>query len=200
MGENVKLVLGLREPVWEKQGLTSELTSDGVVGLTWAATEARNGRGPVALTLFSGADQAETMRRYAPPERRLFALASVAPAYPTLGDAIVKERFIDWPGFPLTRASYSFPAPGQVTAFGPVLVDGIAEDGFPTLLFAGEHTSYGFIGYMEGALSSGVRAARDAARHRSARPNAAPPATQPRHHEPADTRPAPQTAPRARNP
>jgi monoamine oxidase len=195
MGENVKLVLGLREPVWEKQGLTSELTSDGVVGLTWAATEARNGRGPVALTLFSGADQAETMRRYAPPERRLFALASVAPAYPTLGDAIVKERFIDWPGFPLTRASYSFPAPGQVTAFGPILVDGIAEQGLPTLLFAGEHTSYGFIGYMEGALSSGVRAARMLLGTVQRVPNAAPPVAQPATTGPADTRPAPQTAP-----
>ena len=32
---------------------------------------------------------------------------------------------------------------------------------FASLRFAGEHTSYGFIGYMEGALSSGVRVAKD---------------------------------------
>ena len=60
---------------------------------------------------------------------------------------------------PRARASYSFPAPGQVTAFGPSLIDGLADDGLAPLLFAGEHTSYGFIGYMEGALSSGIRTA-----------------------------------------
>ena len=191
MGENVKLIVALREPVWERQGLTSELTSDGVVGLTWAATEARNGRGPVALTMFSGANQAETLRRYAPPERRVFAFAAVAPAYPNLLDAFISERFIDWPGFPLTRASYSFPAPGQVTAFGPVLVDGIFDEGLPPLLFAGEHTSYAFIGYMEGALSSGVRAARMLLGTVQRVPNNAPPVAQPAETQPA----APVTAP-----
>ena len=38
MGENVKLIVALREAVWEKQGLTSDLKSDGLVGMTWAAT------------------------------------------------------------------------------------------------------------------------------------------------------------------
>jgi monoamine oxidase len=37
-------------------------------------------------------------------------------------------------------------------------VDGV-DDGLAPLRFAGEHTSYGFIGYMEGALSSGMRTA-----------------------------------------
>jgi monoamine oxidase len=192
MGENVKLIVALREPVWEQQGLTSELTSDGVVGLTWAATEARNGRGPVALTMFSGANQAETLRRYAPPERRVFAFAAVEPAYPNLLDAFISERFIDWPGFPLSRASYSFPAPGEVTAFGPVLVDGIMADGLPPLLFAGEHTSYGFIGYMEGALSSGVRAARMLLGTVQRVPNNAPPVAQPATNGPVETQPAPE--------
>src|SRR5439155_9472680 len=84
---------------------------------------------------------------------------------------------------------YSFPAPGQVTKFGPVLVDGIAQEGLPPLMFAGEHTAYGFIGYMEGALSSGVRAAR-AVLGALAAPPRAPRATQPSETQPAETRPA----------
>jgi monoamine oxidase len=191
MGENVKLLLALREPVWEREGLTSEVTSDGLVGLTWAATDTRAGRGPVGLTLFSGAAQAETLRRLAPPERQAQAIASIAPAYPALADSVTKERFVDWPGMPLTRASYSFPAPGQVTAFGPVLVDGLYEEGLPPVLFAGEHTSYGFVGYMEGALSSGVRAARILLGTVQRVENAAPPVAQPAETQPA----APQTAP-----
>jgi monoamine oxidase len=194
MGENVKLLLALREPVWEREGLTSEVTSDGLVGLTWAATESRAGR-PVGLTLFSSAAQAETLRRLAPPERQAQAIASLAPAYPALAEAVTKERFIDWPGFTLTRASYSFPAPGQVTAFGPVLVDGVFEEGLPPLLVAGEHTSYGFIGYMEGALSSGVRAARMLLGTVQRVPNNAPPVAQPATTSPVQSQPAPAAEP-----
>ncbi len=66
-----------------------------------------------------------------------------------------KARFMDWPGDAWTKASYSFPAPGQVTAQGPTLYDGIGR-----LHFAGEYSSYAFMGYMEGALNSGAAVAR----------------------------------------
>lgn len=200
MGENVKLLLALDKPVWEAQGLTAQATSVDTrarrsprrppeerpwVGLTWASTDPHR-RGPVGLTVFSGADAAEDLRRLAPPERDAWAFRTLSVAFPDVEAAVVKERFIDWPGFPLTRASYSFPAPGQVTAFGPVLVDGIVGDGLPPLMFAGEHTSYAFIGYMEGALSSGVRVGRQLLGTRQVAPQAAPqtepataPATQP---------------------
>ena len=194
MGENVKLLLALREPVWQKDGLSPEVTSDGLVGLTWAASSEDN-RGPVALTLFSGARQAQQLRRLAPTERNAAAYASLEPAYPGLADAVMKDRFVDWPGNPLTRASYSFPSPGQVTAYGPLLVDGVRTDGLPPLLFAGEHTSYGFIGYMEGALSSGVRAARMLLGETTgAAPETAPADTAPPETAPADTQPAPEPA------
>ena len=62
---------------------------------------------------------------------------------------------MDWPGDPLVKASYSFPAPGQVTTQGPTLRDGIGR-----LHFAGEYASYAFPGYMEGALHTGAAVAR----------------------------------------
>ena len=212
MGNNVKLLLALREPVWERQGLTADVTSVDTrppadlprpatvrqwMGLTWASTEPGR-RGPVGLTLFAGASEAEEMRRLPPTERNAWALRSLQPAYPNLDDVIVRDRFIDWTGFPLTRASYSFPAPGQVTALGPVLVDGIDDGDLPPLLFAGEHTSFAFIGYMEGALSSGVRVGR--ALLGTATP---PPArevlaeTLPAKTQPVEAQPVPESAPEA---
>jgi monoamine oxidase len=62
---------------------------------------------------------------------------------------------MDWPADPWTMAGYSFPAPGQITRTGRTLRDGLGR-----LHFAGEHTSYKFVGYMEGALDSGVSLAR----------------------------------------
>ena len=62
---------------------------------------------------------------------------------------------MDWPSDPLAQAAYSFPAPGQIMSQGPTLRHGIGR-----LHFAGEHTCYKFVGYMEGGLNSGASLAR----------------------------------------
>jgi monoamine oxidase len=62
---------------------------------------------------------------------------------------------MDWPADEWTMAGYSFPAPGQVTRIGPLLHKGMGR-----LHFAGEHTCYKFVGYMEGALNSGATIAK----------------------------------------
>src|SRR5688572_29243516 len=158
MGSNVKLILALTEQVWVEKGVTPDVVSDGLVNLTWVSADAGKSGPPIGFTLFSGGQDSETLRAIPENERTSKALASITPAYPSVPHRVKDARFIDWPGMALARASYSFPAPGQVTALGPTLVDGVS-DGMAPLKFAGEHTSYGFIGYMEGALSSGVRAA-----------------------------------------
>ena len=67
---------------------------------------------------------------------------------------------MDWPSDPWVKASYSFPAPGQVTAQGPTFGRGLGR-----LHFAGEYCAYAFMGYMEGALQSGAAAARRIVSH-----------------------------------
>ena len=78
-----------------------------------------------------------------------------AKIYPTFEQNYVGGRFMDWPGDEWTMAGYSFPAPGQITRMGPLLHKGMGR-----LHFAGEHTSYKFVGYMEGALNSGATIAK----------------------------------------
>ena len=162
MGSNVKLLTALDKPVWEDAKRSPDLVSDGLINLTWISADGKGGPdNSIGFTFFSGGKYSEKLRATNPPNERVRqAVASVAPAYPGISDHIKKDRFMDWPSHPRAKASYSFPAPGQVTAFGPALVDGI-NDGLSPLRFAGEHTAYGFIGYMEGALSSGVRVAKD---------------------------------------
>ena len=77
-------------------------------------------------------------------------------AYPGIGKQLKRSKFMNWPNETWTRASYSFPRPNEVTAWGPFWKNGYDE----WLHFAGEHTCYAFIGYMEGALNSGYRLAR----------------------------------------
>ncbi len=65
--------------------------------------------------------------------------------------ASTKQKFMNWPQEPWTLASDYFPRLGEVTALGPFRKAGYGG----WFHFAGEHTCYAFMGYMEGALASG---------------------------------------------
>jgi monoamine oxidase len=79
----------------------------------------------------------------------------LARAYKGVEPVLLDARFMNWPNNPFVKASYAFPRPGEVTKCGPVLEEGVGH-----LHFAGEHTCYAFIGYMEGALNSGISVSR----------------------------------------
>jgi monoamine oxidase len=153
-GVNTKLIVRIDTRVFGD--LSSDVAGDGLVQYGWISGEA--GGAGISYTMFSGAESAKQIRELSGEDRTKKACASLAPAYPDLAGAVKKDMFVDWPGMPRVRGSYSFPAPGEVTRFGQTLAEGVKDELAP-LLFAGEHTSSAFAGYMEGALASGVRAA-----------------------------------------
>jgi monoamine oxidase len=154
MGSNVKFLIGLSGPFWRRSDLAPDLLSDGPVSMTWHATEAQRGAGD-AMVAFSGGPAAEICRDWGARRVENY-LTELGKVYKGIRASYSgKSRFMDWPGDAWSKASYSFPAPGQVTAQGPVLYDGIGR-----LHFAGEYSSYAFMGYMEGALHSGAAVAK----------------------------------------
>jgi monoamine oxidase len=154
MGTNVKFLIGLNGPFWRRAELAPDLLSDGPVNMTWHGTEGQRGAGE-ALVAFSGGPSAEMCRDWGARRVENY-LAELGKVYKGIrGSYSGKSRFMDWPGDAWTKASYSFPAPGQVTAQGPTLYDGIGR-----LHFAGEYSSYAFMGFMEGALHSGAAVAK----------------------------------------
>ncbi len=154
MGLAMKYLTQVRSRFWEAQGRSPDAFSDGPVAMTWESTDGQEGDGAVGLTGFTGGPACVRFleARAATGQDELERL------YPGFKDQFVQERVMAWPRDPWTRAGYSFPAPGQVTAHGPTLHDGLGR-----LHFAGEHTCYQFCGYMEGALHSGARVARQIA-------------------------------------
>lgn len=153
MGTNVKYLLALKSAIWRRAEVAPELLSDGPISMTWHATDGQRGPGE-AMTAFSGGPAADICREWTAADRNKNYLAHLAKVYPGIGASFIRARFMDWPSDPWTKASYSFPAPGQVTAQGPTLRQGLGR-----LHFAGEYTSYAFMGYMEGALNSGAAVA-----------------------------------------
>jgi monoamine oxidase len=113
---------------------------------------------------WAGGPAAKALLRIPIAARRRKALSSLAE---TLGIApsVVKQGVADWKSWdwtndPFTRGAYSFTAAGQDES-GTKLRRPLRD----TLFFAGEATADGSeVGTVHGALSSGLRAAREAAR------------------------------------
>ena len=154
MGSNVKFLIAVNSPFWRRAELAPEWLTDGPVQLTWHSTDGQRGAGE-ALVAFSGGPSAEVCREWAPAQRTENYLAELQKVYKGIRASYVRSRFMDWPGDAWAKASYSFPAPGQVTTQGPRLREGLGR-----IHFAGEYCAYAFMGYMEGALHSGAAVAQ----------------------------------------
>jgi monoamine oxidase len=159
MGTHVKFLCAVKTRFWKAAKMTPDSLSDGTSGETWEATDGQAGDGRACLTVFAGGNAADTARDWSPEERTEKYLAAIEVLYPDIRSQFEKGRFMNWPSDPWTKASYSVPAPGEVTTVGPLLHQGQGR-----LHFAGEHTCFSFGGFMEGALQSGVAAARRLAR------------------------------------
>jgi monoamine oxidase len=105
------------------------------------------------MTGFSGGPMAEKALAMGKDEREAAFSAQYEAFYPGFGENKVATRYMSWPKETWTGASYSFPAPGQVTTVGPLMAKSYMGG---KLHIAGEHACYKFVGYMEGALSSGA--------------------------------------------
>jgi len=84
-----------------------------------------------------------------------FALAEMEKVHPGVGRYYEGGQAKSWQTDPWARGAYTSFRPGQVTTWLPRIV---RPEG--RVHFAGEHTSV-FPATMEGAIESGVRAARE---------------------------------------
>ncbi|HMO25278.1 MAG TPA: FAD-dependent oxidoreductase [Tepidisphaeraceae bacterium] len=159
MGSNLKYLAAVRARFWLDHRLAPEALTDGPISMTWEGTDNQGDDGGFSLHCFSGGEAAEACRAL-PADRRDAEYARLLESiYPGAARSITAGRFMSWPDDPWALCGYAFPAPGEVTRLGPIMDRGIGR-----LRFAGEHTCHKFVGYMEGGLASGVRAARQIAR------------------------------------
>jgi monoamine oxidase len=156
LAASTKYLAVFDKPIWREQDRQPNAMSSGPIQLTWETTAGQGDAGPHGLVAFAGGRAADECRGWPDSERDDRCRAALDRLYPGATKEIVASRFVDWVSDPWARGTYSFPAPGQVTTVGPLLDRG--HHGH--LHFAGEHACYAFVGWMEGALASGVRTAR----------------------------------------
>lgn len=172
LGNNVKIQIQVAKRPWTKDGFSGDALTDAAVDGSWDGTSYQaNGKRAeteILIAVPGGADGAALASKYglqqdqgeAPPALVAASLAELEPILPGVTRAWragpqlawVKDGNID----PRLLGAWSQYNVGQYTGFGGI--EGAREG---NIHFAGEHTSVAFQGFIEGALRSGLRAARE---------------------------------------
>ena len=155
-GNNSKLMIGFVKRYWRDLGFAGYYFTDSKLQSGWDNSELQ---APVTggLTIYSGGDQALAVGNGSIATQVNSHLPIVNQMFP---GAIANyngkaERFI-WPTYKWTKASYTCFYPGQYTT-----IAGNEMKPVDNIFFAGEHCSYNFQGFMNGAAETGRRAAEE---------------------------------------
>lgn len=158
-GTNMKVMWGVNERVWRQPASGSTFFCNGSVvsGLpfqqVWETSRGQQGRSGILTNFIGGSAGANWT-----PERLKAFPHEVQQVFPTLAGQWDGNRAImNWPQTKWVKGSYSAPLPGQYTWIREAAVTSELNE---ALVFAGEHTSVKFGGFMNGGVESGQRAAR----------------------------------------
>lgn len=149
----VRTALQCRSRYWEKEGFNGFGHSDTPQQI-WHFTHDQPGPRGLLVSFLAG-PTAEKVGEMPPETRERFIVDEMERAQPGLKANLEGMYIKVWHQDPWTRGALGIPGPGQMTG---VLVGAEKSEG--RVHFAGEHLSR-FQGWMQGALESGLRAARE---------------------------------------
>lgn len=164
-GTNAKLMLGFTRRTWRDSGGNGSSYADFPnCQTTWETSPAMAGPNRAVLTSYTGGNLGAALNQSGGQAAAGAFLGDLSQVFPGAApDAtVVAGQFLahleHWPSNPRSLGSYTCYRPGQFTSIA-------GHEGTPAgnLFFAGEHTNsfYEWQGFMEGALLSGLQAARD---------------------------------------
>lgn len=149
-----RVYLQSRRKFWTERGWPTSASTDLPVKWVWEPTLTQPGPRGILESYSAGLD-ARRITAMAAQERIQFALEHVERVYPGIGEHFEAGVSKAWDEDPWARGAYAFFAPGQMTSLLPHIA---RPEG--RLHFAGEHAST-WLQWMQGALESGMRAARE---------------------------------------
>ena len=154
-GNNSKLMLGFNSRYWRELGYAGYYFSGNILQSGWDNSQLQS---PIAggLTVYSGGQNAIDVGVGSAAFQANIYLPLLNAMYPGANSDFSGkvERFV-WPTHPYTKASYTCFLPGQYTTIAGNEIKPIGN-----IFFAGEHCSYDYQGYMNGAAETGRLAAK----------------------------------------
>jgi monoamine oxidase len=159
-GNNAKVMYGFTERWWRNPAVKLPAPSNGSIftdlplQCTWESSRGQTGQRGILTNFLGGAGarpfNAEHFDKFRDELNRVFP--GIA------GKFDGKRAVMNWPEYKFTRGSYTCPLVGQYTTLLKVAGEPELDS---RLIFAGEHTSGDFSGFMNGAVQSGNRAAKE---------------------------------------
>jgi monoamine oxidase len=153
-GAVTKVLIEYRKKFWKEIGWNGRLYTDEPIVMTWGATnhiEHEHG----IITAYTGGKPGAELSKLSDAERIKTAISVIEKAFPGSTNLVENTATIAWINEAFTRSSYMALAPNQVIEHWRNLYTPAGR-----LYFAGEHASP-IQGYMEGAVESGQRVAKE---------------------------------------
>jgi len=150
-----KIFLQSRKRFWVSEGLSGFGTTDLPISQVWDVTYKQPGTRGI-LQAFPISLHSRRVTGMAERERINFALAQVEMIYPGMQEHFEGGVTKCWDEDEWARGATSFYKPGQFSSLLPHVARPEGK-----IYFAGEHTSVWIDGWMQGALESGNRVARE---------------------------------------
>jgi monoamine oxidase len=151
---SARFLLQARSRFWSSADLNGSARTDRATE-TWDSTFDQTATRRGILAVNTGGAVGRTIVDITPDESVKVGIGLAADAFPAIGSQVEKGVVQRWAAEPWSRGAFAVFGPGQMSALMPSMAR--PENG---LHFAGEHTS-SWTGWMEGALESGERAARE---------------------------------------
>ena len=153
-GRVTKSLLQFDRRFWKRKGRSPAYGTDASTGAIWDANEEQRGRAGI-LTLMAGGQASEDTQKILAQEGDQGLLRALEWLNPD--DAkLLKSQHMTWEQDTWAQGGYAYFDPSFDPAWRPWLARPHGR-----LLFAGEHTSIKWQGYMNGAVESGLRAAAE---------------------------------------
>jgi monoamine oxidase len=155
-GSAIKVNVVYSEPFWRNDGLSGQVVSDeGPIKVTFDNSPPDGS--PGMLVGFLEGHDARLWGRRSPKLRRQAVLESLARYFGPAGGSPTRYVETNWAEAPWTRGCYEgFTPPGVLVDFGEALRKPVGP-----IHWAGTETATRWIGYMDGAVESGERAAKE---------------------------------------
>lgn len=149
-----RVFLQTRTKFWTAAGLPAMTNTDLPIMWVWEPTFDQPGQRGI-LESYAAGPPARKVTAMREPERLEFTIDQMEPVYPGMRRNCEGGVTKCWDEDEWSRGDYAWFKPGQITTLLPHIARAEGR-----IHFAGEHTS-AWPGWMQGALDSGIRAARE---------------------------------------
>jgi monoamine oxidase len=158
-GKNVKLFAGFNKKPWRQQNYAGAVFTDAGFQSGWDNSQLQENE-KAGFTIFTGGTLSDEIGQHDASFHVQKFLSKVDKIFPgTMQHYNTITHRMHWPTYKFAKASYLSLKPGQY-----VTMSGLISEPFAHVYFAGEHCSYDFQGFMNGAATTGIQAAKQVMR------------------------------------